>query len=432
MKRGIALLVIGLLGVGLVSAAGEGEEGTGEGAKEVEFYSLAWQPLIVERAQALTAAYSEDNPDVTVKYITGDWGAARELMVTSFASGAGADIFHGITPWALEFGTIGHLEPLNDYVSDEMLNDIDERAWSTMNHPYFDELYAVPFVWESQILIYNKGLYEQAGVNVPPRGEAWTWDQFVTEGKKFDSVPGVRFFATGMTVSQSAENIISYIWQVGEEVMHPNEDGEWVVTFNDDAKAAVTWYRDLINTHNLMPRDVFGLENSDVVDGFNAGSYATYMSGSWARSESFAQAAPFEWGVMPLPYNESRANISQPQVYFLPKYSDVKQEAWEFLEFLINTENMASLAAGDYLFPTRQSSLALEPFGSEEFYWDVAKSAIEHGHPYVAHPAWGEFTESVLGPTLQGILLGQIGVNEGADMIVEEGNAILARFEARR
>jgi len=424
LVTGLILLVVGLLVPGNICFA----------RTEIDFYCLAWQPVILERAENLVAEYNKQNPSVKVNYIHGDWGNARDYIITSLAGGEAPDVVHGITPWALEFGTMGYLEDLRKYIPKSMWEDIDERAWYTMEHPYYEEIYAIPWCWETQVIIYNAERFAKLGIKLPPRGESMTWEEFTELCQKVTEPGKYYAFATSFTVAQSAENIISFIWQKGEDIMHPDREGKWVVTFGSKAKEAISWYRDLIHKYKVMPKDIFGLEAQDIFDGFNAGSYSMFITGCWARSENFAQKAPFEWGVMPLPHPKDgqRANLTEPQVFFIPKDSPHKKEAWEFLSYMVSTNNMAALAAGDWLFPTRKSSLALAPFNSREYYWDVCLSALKYGRPYVPHPAWGEFTDRVLGPTLQAMLMKKIDIDRGVEKIIKEGNRILERFRKRR
>lgn len=407
-----------------------GNIGFAQDKVEIDFYCLAWQPVVVERVKSLVEEYNMQNPHVKVNYIEGDWGGARDYFVTSLVGGAAPDVMHGLTSWPLEFGTMGFVEDLRSYIPKDMWEDIDERAWDSVEHPFLDAIFAIPWCWETQILIYNAERFGKQGISIP-RGESLTWDEFNDLCKKVTSPPEHYAFATSFTVAQSVENIISFIWQSGEDIMYFDEtEGKWVVSFGPEAKEALQWYHDLIYKYQAMPTDVFGLGGGDIFDAFGAGAYSMAMMGCWARSEGFAQDLPFEWGVMLLPHPQDGkpVNLNEPQSLFISKDGPYKEEAWKFVEYFTNTENMAALAAGDWLFPTRKSSLQLPPFHDEENYWDVCLKALEYGRPYVTHPGFDEFSDRILGPNMQAVLMNKLSIDEAAEAIVKGGNEILERY----
>src|SRR5690606_41421162 len=96
------------------------------------------------------------------------------------------------------------------------------------------------------------------------------------------------------------------------------------------------------------------------------------VCGAFTRHDLAALASDsFRCGVLPHPKATSALQGAVSQTLSIPAASKHPREAMAFIEFMMTTENMARLAYNDWLLPTRQSSLELPVFTTEEYGWDV-------------------------------------------------------------
>ena len=91
----------------------------------------------------------------------------------------------------------GLCAPLNSYVSDVALADIEENAASRV---CFDgEFYAYPYYSEpSTMLFYRKSKLVEAGIELPKEGETWTWNDLLSACAKLRGILGKGKWPLGM------------------------------------------------------------------------------------------------------------------------------------------------------------------------------------------------------------------------------------------
>ena len=130
--------------------------------------------------QELSSNFEEQNPDITLEWLFLDEGTLRSRLTTDVATGSGS--FDVVTVGAYETP----LWAANDWIVSvdslaEQYPDVAEGydfddllpAFTAINS-YNDQLYAVPFYGESSFTMYNKRLFDEAGLTMP---EQPTWEQ---------------------------------------------------------------------------------------------------------------------------------------------------------------------------------------------------------------------------------------------------------------
>ncbi|NEG54240.1 ABC transporter substrate-binding protein [Bifidobacterium platyrrhinorum] len=109
--------------------------------------------------------------------------------------------------------------------------------------------YTLPFFTDQSVLVWNKDLYEQAGLD-PDKGPS-TVEEFYEQAKAVadlgqDGVAGT--YVGGQCGGAAVFMTFPMIWASGEEVM--NEDGTKALLDGGASKAVFKMYRDLANTKN--------------------------------------------------------------------------------------------------------------------------------------------------------------------------------------
>lgn len=130
------------------------------------------------RMQKLAGAFTEQNPDIDLEWVTLEENVLRQRVTTDIATKGGQyDVMtigtYEVPIWAAQ----DWLVPLDfgaDYDVDDLLPAI--RAGLSVD----GTLYAAPFYGESSFVMYRKDLFEEAGLEMP---EAPTWD-FIGEAAR--------------------------------------------------------------------------------------------------------------------------------------------------------------------------------------------------------------------------------------------------------
>ena len=128
------------------------------------------------RMQKLTDDFTEDNPDITLEWVTLEENTLRQKVTTDIATKGGQfDILtigtYEVPIWAKQ----GWLVPLENLGADYDVDDLLPAIRGGLSQD--GKLYAAPFYGESSMVMYRKDLMEKAGLTMP---DAPTWD-FIRE-----------------------------------------------------------------------------------------------------------------------------------------------------------------------------------------------------------------------------------------------------------
>lgn len=132
-----------------------------------------------ERHAATLAALEEFNkvyPGVSVKTEYQGYDGYHDKMFTQLAGGTAPDLFQYNPENMPEVVGEGKLLCLDDYVKSGQLN-LDDVSDATLVDCTVDgKLYGIPMSTQTVCVIYNKTLFEEAGVEYPK--DDWTWEDY--------------------------------------------------------------------------------------------------------------------------------------------------------------------------------------------------------------------------------------------------------------
>jgi len=399
----------------------------------LRFVSLAWQEQAIASVEQLVQEWNEANPDIQVEYQQVDWGSINDYLITSFETEAVPDIFHYESTQIKDFGQRGYLTDLAPLISDDLENDVVEGSWATVEGEN-GELWGVPFLWESRIVLYNQDLLEEAGIEPPTVEDPWTWEEYRDASLQLtqdtDGDGQIDQWGSAVGLSSPVNFVLNLSIGFGGQYFY-EEDGEWVVRVGDAEKEFLNLMMDMLHENPSVAPDGVGLSGPELFPGFFEGRYAMLPGiGVWARQQ-IVESGPedFNWGVLPPLKAETQDQGSSTQTLSIPAASPNQEAAVQFLEFFLNSQNMAMLAQGDWLFPTRVSSFELPEFQTEEAGWDVATESARYltMANWQQAPNFEEFSSRVAQPIFQELFANRISVDEAAERLEREGNRVLSR-----
>jgi len=205
-------------------------------AATVELTWWTWQTEEAEKvAEGLAAEYHSAHPNVTIK--TSPGAPTTDDLLTKlsagFAGGSYPDISYAYGNWAGDLGASGKTQDLTSYVQDPSFawTEMPEaaRTVATAN----GKVIGVPALVDNLAVIYNKAIFDKAGVGYPT--DEWTWEDFRAAAKKLTD-PATKTYGTAYSVSGSEDttwHLWPLLWQNGGKIL----DGTKPV-FNSDAGVA--------------------------------------------------------------------------------------------------------------------------------------------------------------------------------------------------
>jgi len=272
-----------------------------------------------------------------VPVYTGNYTEGTQRLTAAIAGNTAPGlVMLEITRYGL-FAARGALEPLQPYIDasgGELLERI--RPFALEASKYLGESYVIPFNVSTPVMYYNKEMFRAAGLDpeAPPRD----WDA-VTEA------------AAAMTVRENGDVVqwgLTTPPQWVRWAMTRQNGGGWVDPADNavmldrpESVAAYQYAADWVNVHEVASLEA--ALDEDVADQyFDSGRAAIEFNSTGGLTRNLTEL-PFDLGVAPLPCREvCAAPIGGATLGIVASAEDeVKQGAWEFIEFVTTPENNA-------------------------------------------------------------------------------------------
>lgn len=395
----------------------------------LKFYCLTWQPQAANKVWDIVDEWNFTHPDIQVEIIWGTWESSDQYLLTSFDGGEGPDIFHTDAEKFREYGVMGYAEPLDRFITEDMINDIPANVWEN-SKDFQGNTYGVPWCQESQVIFFNKTLFEEHNIELP-EDRIVTWEKLLEIANEITDIEGDKK-TWGLLAPLMERFEWTLIKQNNGKVLHQDERGRWEVKVTDEAKEAISFYISLITKHKVMPADVISIDYTSLMQGFLNEKYAMVTFGCWNRRFLNQMGSDFEWGMMWIKKNGNKTNASDPQALGISVFSNHKEEAFEFIKYFTNKENSADISYADWLFPVRESALEDPRFSAEENEWNYAYEWLKNAkNVKPGMPGFYTFEWKVFVPMLEKVILGDLTLDKAYEKIEADGNVLLKKLGLR-
>ncbi|TBH21168.1 maltose ABC transporter substrate-binding protein [Thermus thermamylovorans] len=327
-------LVMLFLALPLALAQGRITVWTHFGGPELEW--LREQARTFERTQG-----------VRVEVVEVPFGEIKQKFILSAPQGQGPDLLVTIPhDWVGEMAQAGVLEPMERYVTQDYLADLQRVAVQAFT--FRGRLFGLPAYAESVALIHNRRYVREA-----PRN----WDEFLalarqhTTGRSFGFLYNIGdpYFNFGFFRAFGAENVFARDAQ-------GNLDPSRLLLGGEVGERALAFIRDLRFRHNLVPEGV----DYGVADGaFKDGALAMILNGPWALGDY--KRAGIDFGIAPFPTPPGARAPWGPflgvQGVALNAYSRNKTAAANFAKTLVTGRNLVAFNQAGGRIPVSQSAV---------------------------------------------------------------------------
>ncbi|WP_248923963.1 ABC transporter substrate-binding protein [Paenibacillus hamazuiensis] len=272
---------------------------------------------------------------------------------------------------------------------------------------------AAPMDVTANGLIYNKTLFDKAGVKVPTSPDnVWTWDEFSAALKQVMDKGGAKY---GLVWDYTPQRWSTMLYQFGGSMM--SADGT-KATINNDAGVKAAEYFKKLHDDGIMPTSVwFGGENPNNL--FRTGTVAAHLAGNWMIS-NYKDITNFQWGVTYMPKGTQRSSVPGGKFAMAFKKSGVEKEATDFINY-ISTKEVNAKYTQDALFlsPRKDNAKLDYSFGKDMM--EVFSNELANTVPAAATD-WSRQTivpkfSNDLKTTLSEIVAGKTPAKAGLDKV---------------
>jgi multiple sugar transport system substrate-binding protein len=322
------------------------------------------------------------------------WNASHEYQieltvipasdfVTKFAAaiagGQAPDIASIDLIYTPAFAAQGQLEDITDKVQSlPFLKDLSP-AHMTLG-TYDGHNYAVPFAAEGSFLIYNKGLFKQAGLD--PEKPPTNWEELLTDARAITALGNdtYGYYFAGNCAGCNAFTYLPLIWASGGDVL--SADFSKPTLTDPIVHDALQLYRTMWE-EKLIPEGAQVDDGANFVNAFGTGKIGMAGTGAFGINTYKKDFPDLDFGVTLLPGKEGgTASFGGGDVIGIPKGSVYVDQAWEFIEWVLSDEVQLEVYAANNNLPLRLS-LADNKYFKEDPRLATAASTLSVGHtPY--------------------------------------------------
>lgn len=390
-----------------------------------------WDVAQRDSMQAICDAYTAQNPDVVIEVQVTSWTEYWTKLEAAAESNTMPDIFWMHTNQILYYSDFGMLADVTDLYDDvdpnfynEHFSEISRNNASGSN----GRLYGVPKDKDNIILVYNKEMFDAAGVAYPD--DDWTWDDMTDASAKIYETTGKYGF---MAYAEDHLGYWNFVYQAGGYIL--NEDKTKAGFTQPATMDAMKFYIGIQNEEWCPTQTYFAETQPGIAFFSELGSM--YLEGNWELMNKATSYPNMDgkWDIAKLPIcpnpasGDGRATISNGLCYSTAARGKNLEVVKDVLKYFGTEE--AQRLAGSY-------GAAIPAYnGTEDSYFEAFEKAgydldlqiIKDQFDYsiqcvnnASRPKW----KSPVGDELIKIYSGQVDIDTGlANMqrIVDDASA---------
>lgn len=375
--------------------------------------------------QDMVDAFNAEHPDIHVNdvFCCSNDNALQKLNV-ALQGDQQPDITYQYGTSLPQLANAPGLMDLTDRVNDAGFDWEDffpgERDAATID----GRVLGVPAAVGNLAVVYNKDLFQQAGLQ-PPAAD-WTWDDFRADAKALTD-PGTKTFGLAFPADASEDTVWHFdamLWEAGGDIL--NADNTQALFNAAPGVTALTTLRDMAVTDGSMYLDE---QNAKIDQLMNSGKAAMVITGPWALGSYLDANVGVQ--VMPSFPGGSHQTISGSDDWVLFDNGQERADAaWEFVKWMTATEQVQSDSMLTGHLPTRSSVLDqagfLKEFGTKFPGEDVFATNLENVEKARPQLQGYDMISQAMGQAIVSVLLGEQEPQAALDEAAQQVNDLLA------
>lgn len=240
------------------------------------------------------------------------------------------DILYGATPKIKTYYSAGVLLAFDELAA---ANGYDMKGIYSTSLPVMDDgkAYGLPAFNDIWLTLYNKKIFDDAGVDYP-NTQGWTWDKYVETAKKLTD-PAKDTWGSFML------DYDNYNYMLATQMGATPYKADGTANFDDPLyKESLKWFYDLGNVEKIQPDAIVYASGQYPWNSFVAsGNMGMWIIGGWATSMlPNMEKYPRDWnvGIAPMPYPEGMdpSTIAVTGCYAIPTTSKNQEAAFEAIK----------------------------------------------------------------------------------------------------
>ncbi|GIP33639.1 ABC transporter substrate-binding protein [Paenibacillus sp. J2TS4] len=391
---------------------------TNEEVVEIDFW-YGWTGPGGEAMEELIAEFNESQDKIKVKGLS---QSDYQKQLTAITGGNPPDVASNYSKDVASWGSRGAMTPLDDYIAESQV-DMDDFIPTAMETSQYDgTTYAIPLAMHVYLLFYNKDIFAEAGLDGPPEtiSELMEYADKLTVMNDDGRIERLGFFPSvdpnfyTMTFTYGGR-----FWDADKKEVTPEDPG---------FKQSMQFAKDIWDKYGAENLDRFATSLGKVAspqDPFYTGKYAMRMTGEYEPKRIEDNVPELNYGIAPVPYDEEHPELKNSgfvgaSVLYIPKGAKHPDEAWEFLSWLTDKDQMSRFDAAIGNLPTRMSALdhpAFDDVPGFDIFLEYSKSPNLQSMPSL--PFMNEYMAEI-NKQYDAIMRKKVTLDEGTKRIKEK------------
>jgi multiple sugar transport system substrate-binding protein len=311
----------------------------------INFWHMNSQAAEGAPMQTIADAYTKIHPNVTINFL---WDATLDKAIAAILANNAPDL---IQTWGPQFvgswANTGALEPLDGYFNQAGFDANDILPGLLKSTTWKGQVYGLPFGTDMSMLYYNADMFTAAGLD--PSKPPTTIEELITDSEALTIVENGAITQIGWLPDYGWTHVAgdgSITVRYGAPFFHEDgspafDDPRWVEVFNF-AKSVYDEY----GSDNIKSfRAGFGGYGT-AQDPLCMGQLAMSYDGEWAIAGYKKNCPQADIRVAPFPYPAAHPDLKDNfemggTTVVMPSTAPNKAEAWKFLAFMMEPENVA-------------------------------------------------------------------------------------------
>ncbi len=346
-------------------------------AQAEEINMTMWVRLISFQTQTLVDAWNANNDSQIELTVVPAGTEFVTKMGAAIAAGEQPDIASIDLIFTPVFSSAGQLIDITEYV--QALPYVDDLTPAHMRLGMFEgRNYAVPTAVDGSFMVYNKDLFEQAGLD--PEDPPSNWDELLDAARAItalgDDIYGYWF--SGNCAGCLGFIHMPFVWANGGRFF--SEDNSEATISNEPAMRDMLELFRTMWEESLVPEGAAVDNGANFVSAFVAGNIGMAGVGNFALPTFVNDHPDLNFGVFHFPgMDGGSASFAGGDVIAIPAGTEHVEEAWRFIEWTLSEEAQLEIYAANGQIPVRLSLVDNEYFEGDERQ-HLAASALAVGH----------------------------------------------------
>ncbi|WP_045562852.1 extracellular solute-binding protein [Streptomyces sp. FxanaA7] len=356
MRRGIAATaLVASIALAATACGGSDSGDSADGPVTITWWDTSNATNEAPTYKALVKEFEAAHKDIKVKYVNVPFDQAQNKFDTAAGATGAPDILRSEVGWTPAFAKKGFFLPLD---GTEALKDQDKFQPNLIKQAQYDgKTYGVPFVTDTLALVYNKALFEKAGITEAPK----SWDDLKKAAATIKGKTGV----DGYWGSTQAYYAQSFLYGEGTDTV--DVAAKKITVNSAEAKKAYGTWLDLFDGKGLHKADTTADAYAHIQDAFVNGKVASIVQGPWEIT-NFYKGSAFKdkanLGIATVPAGAGGKAGAPTGGHNLSVYAGsdkAHQEAsLKFVNFMTSAKSQETIALKNSTLPTRDDAYTAE------------------------------------------------------------------------